>query len=351
MNTLVQTTPIRFDLHSISVSLEGKIGKTLAFDFDYFTNRIEKKGNAKFHLKLQTEERAIDPSEKPNAPATKIFPECIKFEFSQKEVFQYGDDLLLTVERDINSCTGTLVSQNTNLAIEISYLFLQTEIGKFLDQMGLHRIHALGIANKNNHGAIFLLPSGGGKSSLAKHLVSQEGIRLFSDDCPIIDRLGRLRPFPLSLSFKKGTNLPNEWKERTREFSRRKHGDKILVSTLSLSEENLPRPTDKAPLKHIFIGIRHGTLNEPKIVRSKKSAAALPLFRDLVVGLGLPQVVELVLSNGAKSLIGLTKPALSRSLSMSSAIARAKVYEIHLSDNSEKNANHIIQFMNKENQD
>ena len=44
-----------------------------------------------------------------------------------------------------------------------------------------------------------MLPSGGGKSTLALRALQEPGIGLISEDSPLLDRRGRLHPFPLRI--------------------------------------------------------------------------------------------------------------------------------------------------------
>lgn len=73
------------------------------------------------------------------------------------------------------------------------------------------------------------------------------------------------------------------------------------------------------------------------------------MLRDLVVGLGIPQVAELVLTRGALSLPGLAPTAASRLAAASAFLGRARTFRMDLSRDSQKNARFLMERLAQKN--
>ena len=221
----------RFRLHSIAVELFGNGAERLAQDFDFFTDRpLAEDHEERFSVTLELLRRAPEPADLPAGEASRVFPDCVLFKEDPKLIYDYGSAVLRVV-REGNTSFGQLISEDSDLAQEIGYLYLQSEIGRFLDAQGLHRVHALGLAFPNGKTALVLLPSGGGKSTLAVEALQSGKARLLSDDSPLVDRFGNVHPYPLRLAFKPDARIPEAWKEKALVFPRRRHGEKLLVPT------------------------------------------------------------------------------------------------------------------------
>ena len=332
-----------FWLHSIAVELSGAWAERLAKDFDFYTDRPHRQGEkARYHVSLELVEKTPSAEDLPAVGAERVFSDCVMFREGDRLFYEYSG-AVLQVERQGKSSRGRLISKNSDLALEVAYLYLQSEIGRFLDAQGLHRVHALGIGLPSGKAALVLLPSGGGKSTLALELLQSEGCVLLSDDSPLVDRFGRVHPYLLRLSFRPDAKLPAAWAESAIPFARRKYGPKTLVSTAALPRAALPRPTDSFRPGYLIIGERHGNLAEPRLKPAGKLPGALPLFRDLVVGLGIPQVAELVLANGVRSLPGLAPTGLSRLAAAAAFLARAETLKLDLSRDPKRNASFLIE--------
>jgi hypothetical protein len=331
----------RFRLHSIEVELHGKCAQRLTRDFDFFTDRPDGKAAADYSVTLETLEGDPGLVGLPPKAADQVFPDCVLYREGGRLFYEYGEALLI-VDRQANHSHGQLVSQNATLAEEIGYLYLQSEIGRFLDRQGLHRVHALGLGLSNGKAALVLLPSGGGKSTLALELLKTGRCLLLSDDSPLVDRLGRVLPYPMRLSFRPGTKLPEDWGRSAQVFERRKHGPKLLVPTSALPSHLLPRPADRFQPGLVVIGERHGARAEPRITPMPRLNGAMPLLRDLVVGVGVPQVAELLLTRGWKSLPGLAPAASSRMIAASALLARSRLLRLELSRDHGSNAHALL---------
>ena len=193
-------------------------------------------------MTLELVPRAPSSADFPAVPTTRVFPDCVLYRDGDRLCYEYGRAAALLVTREGNASFGQLISRDETLVPELGYLFLQSEIGRFLDAQGLHRVHALGLALPSGRAALVLLPSGGGKSTLATEVLRSGQARLLSDDTPLLDRFGNAHPYPLRLSFREDADLPEAWRAKATKFSRRRHGDKLLVPTAALSAEALPRP-------------------------------------------------------------------------------------------------------------
>jgi hypothetical protein len=333
----------RFRLHSIAVELRGAGAERLAQDFDFFTDRPAAEEGERFSVTLETVRRAPGAGDLPAAAASRVFPDCVLYRDGKHLCYEYGGGAALRVTRETGSSYGQLVCEDEALSQEIGYLYLQSEIGRFLDAQGLHRVHALGLGLPDGTSALVLLPSGGGKSTLAAEALQSPGVQLLSDDTPLVDRLGNVHPYPLRLAFRPDAKIPAEWKEKAVAFPRRKHGEKLLVPTSALPPHSLPRPGEKFRPGFLVIGRRHGRRAEPRLERLPRWKGAGPILRDLVVGLGIPQVAELVLTEGALSLPGLAPTAASRLAAASAFLARSRPYRLDLSRDAGANARFLLE--------
>ncbi|MGZ3692896.1 MAG: hypothetical protein ACXWQO_01515 [Bdellovibrionota bacterium] len=334
----------RFCLHGIAVEVCGTLAERIASDFDFYTGR-PLSGKERYHIRLDILESDSVKSTLPPVAAERVFSDCVMYRAENKLFYEYSGGAVLEVERGKKSSIGKLTSLNQALTLELAYLYLQSEIGRFLDEQGLHRVHALGIGLPSGKAALVLLPSGGGKSTLALELLQREGCVLLSDDSPLVDRLGRVYPYLLRLSFRPGAKLPESWQEKTTQFERRKHGPKTLVSPTSLAPRSLPRPEDSYSPGFLVIASRHGSRAEPQLSQKPKWKGAFPLLRDLVVGIGVPQVAELLLTKGILSLPGLAPTGVSRLAAAAAFLARAQTLELELSRDPALNAKFLLEAL------
>lgn len=333
----------RFRLHSIAVELRGKGSESLLRDFDFFADRpMENEENERYSVALEMVPRAPRHGDLPELAAERVFPDCVLYTDASGHLYYEYAGAVLKVTRGENSSFAQLISSEPALAQEVGYLYLQSELGRFLDHQGLHRVHALGLALPDGSSALVLLPSGGGKSTLALEALQSGGCQLLSDDSPLVDRFGNVHPFPLRLSFRPDSKLPKEWRAKATVFERRRHGEKLLVPTSALPSHCLPRPEEKFRPGFLILGKRHGNRKEPSLEKIPRWKSISPLVRDLVVGLGIPQVAELVLTRGARSLPGLAPTAASRAAAAAAFLARSQSYRLDLSRDTELNARFLI---------
>jgi hypothetical protein len=207
-----------------------------------------------------------------------------------------------------------------------------SRVGEHLDTRGLPRLHALGLAGAQGAVAV-LLPSGGGKSTLAlRALRHGDPVRLLSEDSPLMDRDGRLHPFPLRIGFNAtdAVELPGA---KLRTLERMEFHSKVAVEVESFADRIEPHPQ---PLRHLVIGRRTlGT--DARLDPLPRRAAASTLFREAVVGVGLYQGMEFVLQRGMRDVLSQAGPAWTRASACAALVARARVWRLTLGRDHDRN--------------
>ena len=224
---------------------------------------------------------------------------------------------------DYRTRRGVLACRNPARLHELAYLLLLSRCGEALDRRGLHRVHALGMTFRGQ-GFLLLLPSGGGKSTLALKLLRRPGFRLLSEDTPLVDGDGELRSFPLRLGFKAGADLQEVPAELRRPFERLGRGPKTVVD-LPYFRDRLAAPA--AP-RWLLLGERGP--GAPSLRPASKVDAAASLGLNLVVGWGVAQMTEWMARPTPSGVWGLAKVAAARSRASFSLLRRAESWRFDL---------------------
>jgi hypothetical protein len=220
---------------------------------------------------------------------------------------------------------------DADILYEAAYLFLLSQCGEFLDAQGKHRVHALGISIEGS-AVLVLLPMGGGKSTLAYDLLKQPGVKLLSDDSPLVDRSGNLFAFPLRIGLLPGGEGEVPENQR-RVINRMGFGQKISVSYQYFAE----RVVAGAEPGIVFLGSR-SLSRDCRVERVGLARGLRTLFSDCVVGLGLFQGVEFVLNRHLRELLPLIGVASSRLWSSWRLLRRSQVYRLRLGRDRRLNA-------------
>jgi hypothetical protein len=328
----------RFQVYSVEVELAGPEMENVVQDFSYFQGAPDlPQREPKHRIRLSRLGRRPKAGDLPPVAAERVFSDCVSYRSGERLYFEYSGAVLV-VRRQAGATEATLISADPHLSHELAYLCLQSELGRYLDRQGLHRVHALGLGLPSGKSALVLLPSGGGKTTLAVELLKLGAGVMLSDDSPLIDRRGHVHPFPLRMACKPEADIPEEWRAQATEFRRRKFGSKLLIPTAAMPKACLPVPGASFRPGYVLLGLRHGAGEQPALRLLSRGKGGYPFFRDMVVGLGLPQVAELLLTHGPRSLPGLVPAAASRALAALAHIARAQVWELQLARDSALNA-------------
>ncbi len=323
-----------FDFYGLTIevsSSSAELVEEVLRDFAYFhTPRGEGK--------VQVEMRLAPPpyAGLPPLSASLITPRNVCFQNKKITYIDYFGQGLAVFNREEKHCI--VYGTDNDLLHEIVFLFILSTVGQYLDSRGIHRIHALGVSY-NNRGILLLLPSGGGKSTMALELLSHPGFLLLGEDTPLIDRHGHILPFPLRLGVRpeQDTGIPSQYLRTMRrmefdpktlidiEYFRDRLGKEVEPGIILVGERNLGEVSEIIPLS------RHSALNA--------------LVKYMIVGLGVYQGMEFLLERGLWELLGKGGVAASRLYNSIGLLARAPFYRFVLGRSTKKNSETLIEFI------
>ena len=295
-------------------------------DFSYFRSKKTEKPD----ITITGAKKNPDFSKVPELKATSYNKNSISYDQGSTRYVEYAGKALTVY--NYRKEKSIVISEDDNYLHEITYLLIQSRIGEKLDQKGVHRVHALGIVIKGK-ACIVLLPSGGGKTSLALELLKDKNVFLLSEDAPFITSKGLILPFPLRMGISDASKIPKKF---VRKFKRMEYGEKKIID-IEFFENKIAKPIKPSC---IIVGTRTFFKN-PKIKRISHAKAFKYFIRDAVIGFGLPQVVEYFLRKGFSSNFGKINIAISRAFASAKIIRRSKCYELMLSRDIKRNAEMI----------
>lgn len=296
-------------------------------DFAWFGIRGSWRGP--IDIEVIAEDAEPDFSRFDSAAASFVTPRNVVHQHGPLTVIDYFGKALSVFDRS----AGRLVVQgrDEHLVHEAVYQFVLSQAGAALEARGLVRLHSLGLVGGGGAVAV-MLPSGGGKSTLALCALRDDRVRLLSEDSPLLDRRGHVHPFPLRLGVNEGDAeaLPPS---RTRRLERMEFHPKLVLELGAFADRIAVGP---AELRHLVIGRR--TLGvKAALERLPRRAAVGTLLREAVVGVGIYQGMEFVLQRGLRDVLGQTRPAVTRATCCAAALRSASVWRLTLGRDREAN--------------
>jgi hypothetical protein len=264
-----------------------------------------------------------------NAPAAFVTPRNVVFQQDGRTIVDYFGRALSLLDRSSGSMQ--IEGEDEHLVREAAYHFLLSRIGEHLERRKLVRLHALGLAAAAG-GVALMLPSGGGKSTLALRALKADGVKLLSEDTPLLDRRGRLHPFPLPIGINptEGADLDER---HLRRLERMEFHAKLALDIEAFSNKVERRPQQ---LRHLVIGRR--TLGrDASLEPLARRQAAGTMLREVVVGVGVYQGMEFILQRGMRDVAGKLGIVGTRVLCSAAAIGSASVWQLTLGRDQDRN--------------
>jgi len=321
---------IKVSAFSASADLASEFGK----DFGQTQDApADTKNDIKLRIKLSRPPSAIRQKLEKLLP----FKNGLRLrDFGERRLISYPEGAVLLYDyRNESACLWT---EHYHLARELSYLCALSRAGILLDLKGLHRIHASAV-QLNGHTAIICGPSGSGKSTLALLLALDHNASLYSDDFPLTDTCGKIFPFPARPAIGQDNYLAAR-SLNSRILERRKYGRKLLLEQTSLRS---PEPA----LADCLIVLETKRAEKAELRPASKTAALAELMKHLVLGLGLPQIAELLLSASPRQNIQLALIALSRAGAAWRLASNARCYRLRQGASPEQAAGLVATLLSK----
>lgn len=307
---------------------------SLREDFKYFIAARESEGGPKIAWDLYPV--AAPPTLAPRGLAAFRLGDYKVYDSGKIRRIVYDDNALAVYDYGLRR--GSLYAADAERLHELAYLAVLSRVGEELDGKGLHRVHALGFEFKGQAGLI-LLPSGGGKSTLALELLRQTDMGIIADDTPLISPDMRLHAFPLRWGFLPAADLSGIPESMIRIFQRKQYGPKKLVDVDFFRS----RVRTGCPLRWLIIGSRHS--GEPRLERASRLQVLSSLSIHLIAGHGIAQMSEYVLRPNSREIIKLLNTALRR---FRTAFKLARSMELHhfrLGTNTQVNIDLLKDFL------
>jgi len=231
--------------------------------------------------------------------------------------------------------TAKIYSSDLNKIHEVAYLLILSRQGKWCDRNGFHKVHAMSVSHKDKN-LVVMMPMKGGKTTLFTQFLKDEKYNLISDDSPVINENGDLLSFPIRFGLEDNNSykdLLNSIDESYKfSLEREQFGKKILVDTL-FYKNRLKKPSKKTILVQ---GIRW---NSEKCIVEKISFFKMLMFlkTHLIVGVGLPMVIEYFLQGTLQDHLQNLKILVSRTLAAIRLTYKSDRYIAYMSYDIENN--------------
>ena len=328
-----------FDFYGLGIdvaSTDADLVSEVRRDFAYF-HRASLNGGERFALRLHLEAPSFTGL--PDLAAAFLTPRNVCYRDTTRTYIDYYGRALGIFERSARAYD--VYGTDPEMLHEIAYLFILSTVGEYLDARGIHRLHALGVS-LHGRGILLLLPSGGGKSTMALELMRHPDFRLLGEDTPLIDRRGRILPFPLRLGVHPDseTGVPPQYLRTVR---RMEFDPKTLID-IEYFRDRLGGAADPAL---ILVGERH-LGDSSAIVPLARHKAFKAMLKYMIVGLGVYQGMEFLLERGVWEVAGRLGVATSRLYNSLILLRRAPAYRFVLGRDRRKNFETLVSFLTRD---
>jgi hypothetical protein len=334
LGDVVSTAPplstLALSVYGLEIGVESnwaEILDALRLDFGWFV--ASTRATKKEDVHIFVEQGLPDHARYADAARAFVTPRNVVFQEPERTLVDYFGRVLLV--RDNTTGAVEITGDEPSIVHEAAYQFLLSRLGEHFDHMGMPRIHGVGLVG-NQGGVVVMLPSGGGKTTLALRALREDSVKLLSDDSPLLDKHGMLHPFPLRIGVNESdaANLPTA---AVRRIERMEFHPKLALELEAFADRISKEP---APLRHLVIA-RRSLGENGRLERLPRRRATGTLFREAVVGVGIYQGMEFVLQHGMRDVVGKAGVARMRAARCARALARANVWLLTLGRDHESN--------------
>lgn len=209
------------------------------------------------------------------------------------------------VEFDYKSEEASIFAADFDRAMDLFIQIFHSRFGKNLEKYGLYRVHACSISYQNRK-ALIMMPIGGGKSTLMLEMLKNPNVKIISDDTPLIDSSLNLYPFPMRIGIKEIPKHLKDFESKISKLNRFQYGSKFVLDKSFISNE-VDWQTGGRPI--LLLGMPG---SESKISSVFKIQLFFYLLKEMVIGVGIPQIVELYLEWTMTDFLRLIKTGIGR---------------------------------------
>ncbi len=333
--------PAYFEFYGHKVKVESEASDLLVLlkkDFSVFVKSEEVIPD--FSLQIFLNDPPLEQI--PNIVCTMQTINSICYDIHDVRYCDYYGDLMVVLNKKTNS--AKMYSKNLSKIHEVSYLLILSRIGKRMDLGGLHKLHAFSVAYKDL-ALVCMMPMKGGKSTLLMEFLKDSRFKIISDDIPLVDWQGHIRPFPIKIGLSdKAVELKVLNPDENYYFmDRGQYGKKKLLSLKGLPGKvvELEKSYEKVLLIEAFrYNSRTSILKDSSFLSTGKG-----LLKHGVIGFGLPMVIEYFWENGWRDFLTKTKIFCFRCIGFGALLFRAKRMKLFLGRNPEEAAEVIMKYI------
>ena len=327
---------LEFNFYGVKalVECDADLAGKLSLDFSYFKKSPQVVFAQNIAIKITASSDASNALRLPPGKHIKFkVHDFVFFDTSGARYVEYGGRG--AGRYDFSKEEGRVFSAEPGLLHELTYLMILSRVGELLDSRGAHRVHALG-GSARGKGVLVVMPQGGGKTTLGLELLETPGFMLFSDDAPLVTVSGRIYPFPVRIGVNKSdkVKVPAQFLGA---MQRRKFGEKTLID-VEYFKDRISAP---GPCSVIIFATRSGG-SLPGVRRVSALEGFWYLFKPLVLGMGVPQVVEYFIRFDFLNIMSKIKMLLSRSVAAVRLVSNARLFAVTLSGDAKTNTSFIL---------
>ena len=285
-------------------------------------------------------EEALPYERYPSIEASFSTPRNVVYDSKSIKIVDYFGKGAVVEDKD--KSLFTIFGTNSNFLQEAFYLLVISIFGQFCDRNRLLRVHAMALSY-NDKAILLPMPPGLGKSTMAFAMLEEDGFKLISDDEPVVSASGSILPFALRIGTLDPKEIESVPKEYVYSIDRMEFGLKYFVD-IAYWEEKLEH---RALNEVIFVLARRVLNGPPSIKAVPKRKILKSLLRDAVIGVGLYQGLEFILSNSAWSTVSQIGTVYRRSVVAWKLLRNSQTYQMTLSRDIQANVQVFSDFIRK----